>query len=187
MEKPNQEHTLRLYDLAVREEHYFLDAHQERVAFYAKVVLLLIAATVVGVFLASQWYHFAGLCAGPILVYALSNIARDGCLRFYRRYLEAVTHRAKLEQDLGLTQPRPDAETDGDTYWANEPIIPSRHVTSRKRYRSSEEFLRSSMKRGFHRWTARLFHGFELFSGVAFVGLLFLTILKATESLAGTT
>ena len=183
MAKLEQDNLLNIYDLAVREEHYFLDAHQARVAFYAKIILVLIAATVIGVFLASQWYHFAALCAGPIVIYAVSNIARDGCYRFYRRFLEAVSSRAKIEQDLGLTQPRPENETDEHTYWATEPVVAPRHVTSRKRYRSSEDFIKSSMKRGFHRWTERLFRGFEVLSGVAFMGLLFLTILRAIESL----
>ncbi|MCK4659468.1 MAG: hypothetical protein KAV82_08090 [Phycisphaerae bacterium] len=182
----DQDRLLKTYDLVVREEHYFLDAHQKRVAFCATLVLFLMAGTVVGVFMASRWYHFASLCAGPILVYVISSIARDACFRFYQRYLEAVTSRAKIEQDLGLTRPRlepaqPDAEQ--DVYWAAEPIIAPRHVISRKHYHTSEDFIRSNMKRGFHRWTERLFRGLEVFSGVAFVGLLFLAILTATESL----
>ena len=183
MAELDRDSLLRIYDLIVREEHYFLDAHQARVAFYARVVLVLIAATVVGVVLASEWYEFAALCAGPILVYAVSSIARDACLRFYRRYLEAISHRAKIEQELALTRPRPKTDAGEEVYWATEPMIAPRHVTSRKQHRSSEDFIKSHMKRGFHRWTERLFRGLELFSGVAFVGLLLLTILKATESL----
>ena len=184
MAEPDRDSLLNIYDLIVREEHYFLDAHQARVAFYTRVVLVLIAATVVGVFLASEWYQFAALCAGPILTYAVSSIARDACLRFYQRYLEAISHRAKIEQDLALTRPRAETDAGGDAYWATEPIIAPRHVTSRKRHRSSEDFIKAHMRMGFHRWTERLFRGLELFSGVAFVGLLFLTILKAIEYLA---
>jgi hypothetical protein len=175
---------LRLYDLVVQEEHYFLDAHQSRVAFCARTVLVLVAGTVGGVFAAHEWYHFAALCVGPILIYAISNIGRDACLRFYQRYLESVSSRAKLEQDLGLTAPRPEAEADADRYWAAEPVIAPRHVTSRKQHRSSEDFIKSNMRRGFHRWTERLFRGFEVLSGAAFVGLLFLAIVKATQSLS---
>ncbi|MCP4590328.1 MAG: hypothetical protein GY842_06275 [bacterium] len=185
MAKPDQEMLLRLYDLVVREEHYFLDAYQVRVGYYTRLVLAIAGVTVVGLYLASytaEWYHFAALCVGPVLIYALSATARDGCYRFYRRYLEAVTSRAKIEQELDLSTPRPEAEERDHTYWANEPYVPPRHVTARKRHRSSEEFIRSSMRRGFHRWNERLLRGFEVFSGVAFVGLLFLTVLRATES-----
>ena len=181
--KLDEDHLLRIYELIVGEMHYYLDAHQARVAFYSKVVLTLIGATIAGVLVASQWYHFAALCAGPILTYAVSNIARDGCFRFYQRFLEAVTYRAKIEQDLGLTHPRPDAEADADAFWATEPLIAPRHVTSSKRYRSSEDFITSNMRRGFHLWTDRLFRGLEVLSGVSFVGLLFLAIVKATGSL----
>jgi hypothetical protein len=172
---------MRFYELAIQEEHYFLDAHQARMAFYSKVILVLIVVSVFGVFMAHQWYEFAAMCVGPILIYAVSAMARDGCQRFYRRYLEAVSTRAKIEQDLGLTHPRPDVDLDEvpEAYWATEPIIAPRHVTSRKRHLSSEEFIRSNMRRGFHRWTDRLFRGVEMLSVAAFIGMLAVTVLEA--------
>lgn len=186
MQELDRDQLLKLYDLVVREVHYYLDAHQARVAFYAKVVLILICVTVAGVLAASQWYHFAALCAGPVLTYAVSNLARDACFRFYQRFLEAVTYRAKIEQDLGLTQPRPEEQSaaDADAFWAAEPLIAPRHVTSCKRYVSSEEFIRSNMRRGFHLWTDRLFRGVEVLSGAGFIALLILAIIKASASLA---
>ena len=187
MSKPEHDELLNIYELIVGEEHYFLEAHQIRVAFYTKIVLGIVAVTVAGVFLASQWYHFAALCAGPILTYAISNIARDACFRFYQRFLETITTRAKIEQNLGMTQPQPEQAGAEDAYWPAEPLVAARHVTSRKRYRSSEIFIVSSMKKGFHRWTERLFRGFEVLSGVGFIGLLFLTVLKATETLGSAT
>ena len=38
------------YDIVVQEEHYFLEAHQNRVAFYSGVVTTLLGALIVGAY-----------------------------------------------------------------------------------------------------------------------------------------
>ena len=51
------EELFKLYEFAVNEEHHFLDAHQNRIAFYSGILSALVAGTVVGLFQASEWYH----------------------------------------------------------------------------------------------------------------------------------
>ncbi len=94
---------LKLYELAINEEHHFLEAHQSRVAFYTGIVSALAAGTVAGLFQVTEWYHLLALCVGPLLIFVVSSIAIKGTLRLYQRFLEAVTTRAKIEQELGLT------------------------------------------------------------------------------------
>lgn len=81
------EKLLKLYELAINEEHHFLDAHQNRIAFYSGVLSALVAGTVAGLFHASEWYHLAILCVGPVLIFVVSRIAIDGTFRLYQRFL----------------------------------------------------------------------------------------------------
>lgn len=173
------EKLLKLYELAVNEEHHFLDAHQKRVAFYSSILSALVAGIFAGLFRSSEWYHLAILCVGPILVFVVSKVGIDGTFRLYQRFLEAVTIRAKLEQELGLTKKRSVNTNATDSYWQSEPIIPLRHIESREGYESSDAFIKEHSTKGYHLWTIRLFRGFQWVALLMFVAILSLAIWEA--------
>ena len=173
------EKLLKLYELAINEEHHFLDQHQSRVAFYSGILSALVAGIVAGLFHASEWYHVAILCAGPVLIFTISTIAMDGTFRLYQRFLEAITIRAKIEQELGLTISSSGNVTGSDFYWRSEPIIPLRHIESREGCESSDAFIKQYSTKGYHLWTLRLLRVFRWLSILMFAGLLSMTILMA--------
>jgi hypothetical protein len=173
------ENLMKLYELAVNEEHYYVDAHQDRIAFYMGLITAIVAAIGAGLLQASEWYHFAALCIGPALIFVVSKNARSGITRFYQRFLETVTIRAKIEQELGLTQQSSSNLNATHLYWASEPIIAPRHVNSRRTYESSETFVKEHLKKGYHSITMRLFGGFQWLSIPIFIGLLALAIWTA--------
>ncbi len=184
MTDAEHEKFLKLYNLAINEEHHFLDAHQNRTAFYSGILSALVAGTVAGLLQASESYHLAILCVGPVLIFVVSKIAIDGTFRLYQRFLEAVTIRAKIEQELGLTKKHSVNTNATDSYWQSEPIIPFRHIESRKGCESSDAFVREHSKRGYHLWTIRLFRTFQWVSVFMFVSMLSLTIWKALICIA---
>lgn len=173
------EKLLKLLELAINEEHYFSDAHQSRIAFYSGILSSLVAGIAVGLFQASEWYHLAILCVGPLIIFAVSSFAIEGTFSLYRRFLEAVTVRAKIEQELGLTKRRSGNTGGSDYYWQSEPIMPLRHIESRKRYKLSDDFIKEHSTKGYHLWTVRLFRGFQWLSVLMFLGILSLAIWKA--------
>ncbi len=173
------EELLKLYELVINEEHYFLDAHQNRVAFYSGILSVLVAGTVAGFFQASEWYHLVFLCVGPVLIFVVSTIAIDGTFRIYQRFLEAITIRAKIEQELSLTKKHSVNTNVSGSYWQSEPIIPLRHIKSREDYESSNAFIKNHETKGYHLWTIRLFRGFQGVSALMFVGILSLIFCKA--------
>ena len=174
----NKDNLLKLYELAINEEHRFLEAHQARVAFYSGIVSALVAGTVAGLLHSSEWYQIAVLCVGPALIFAVSTIAIDGTFRLYQRFLEAITIRAKIEQELGLTRKCSSNAHATDLYWESEPIIPLRHIESRKSYESSDAFIKQNSTKGYHFWTVRLFRAFQGLSILMFVGIFTLVIWK---------
>jgi len=173
------ENLVKLYELVVKEEHYYVDAHQDRIAFYMGLITAILAAIGAGILQASEWYHFLALCIGPILIFVVSKNAQSGIARFYQRFLETVTIRAKIEQELKLTQQSSNNLDATHLYWASEPIIAPRHFNSRRAYDSSETFVKEQLKKGYHSITMRLFGGFQWLSIPVFIGLLVLAIWAA--------
>ncbi len=173
-----REELLKLYELAINEEHCYLDAHQKRIDFYTSILSALLTGTGIGLFQASEWYHFAFLCIAPVLIFAVSSIAIQGTFRVYQRLLETITVRAKIEQELGLTSRQPSGAEDLDYYWRSEPIIPHRHIESRKKYESSKAFLDANVTKGLQLWAGRLFRVFQWLSFGVLLGLLALAIWK---------
>lgn len=174
----NQEELLKLYELIINEEHYFIEAHQTRIKFYTSIISAILAATVAGVFKATAWFHFSVLCLGPFLAVMVSRIAVDGTYRLYQRFLEAITVRAKIEQLLGFTRP-PNVSTNTSTsYWGNEALVPERHIRSRKGCASSESFIDLHSEKGYHLWTMRFFRWLQLLSLFLLVALVALAIAK---------
>lgn len=170
------EHLLKLYELAINEEHYFLDRYQKLTAFYSGILSALMVGIGVGFFRASQWYHFAFLCIVPILIFAVSRIAVGAIRRTYQSFLETITVRAKLEQQLGLTSSQLGRATTLTRYWRSEPIIPHRHIESRKKYKSSNAFIKAELGKGYHLWTRVLFLVFQCASIAMLALMLFLAI-----------
>jgi hypothetical protein len=153
------ENVLKLYEIACEEEKSFLEAHQNRVAFFAGLLSTVLAATLAGFFQAGAAYQLAGLLAGPVIIVALARLATGATERFYRRFLEVVTVKAKLQHQLGLLLPR-----DGQgKWWMDEPLVPTRHLTSRAENQSSDEFIKARLKSGYQ---ASIIMFFELFKWV---------------------
>ncbi len=141
--------------LAIDEEHWFLDAQHKREAFYSSIITAVIAATIAGVLNATTGLHKVFLVVGPFMVFALTSLAQRATRRFYLRYLEAVTIRAKIEQALNLTRSLPGLKE--DDYWKDEPVVPTRHLDARRDKPSSAEFCDSRVRGGYQESTRTLF------------------------------
>jgi len=131
MERENEK-LLKLYELAIREQHYFLDRHQSRIAFYSGILSALLAGTAAGLYKASESYQLILLLIGPPIIFIVSAMAITSTFRIYRLFLEAVTIRAKIEQTLGLTKASRGHTETNDAYWDLEAVIPERYIKSRK-------------------------------------------------------
>ncbi|MDT8429563.1 MAG: hypothetical protein RQ757_12455 [Pseudomonadales bacterium] len=155
-----QSDRIALLKLHVEEEHHFLVEHQKRVSFYTSIVTAILGATVAGTINVEDTTHFLLLQIGPLLVFGVSRIAKDGTYRLYQRFLESITIRAKIEQELGLTTP--EASDIPNRYWEGESIVPPRHVLSRRASSSSSAFIKQHGNLGYHASTRRLLTTFQL-------------------------
>jgi hypothetical protein len=129
-----------LYEQTLREEQFHLDEHQKRVAFFAGLISALLGATVAGFFNAKSDAHYAALLTGPILMFLVAGLGRDAAIRFYQRFLEAISQRAKLEYDLNMYELRRPV----GHWFESEPLVPGRHLDARKGH---AEIAHSKVKR----------------------------------------
>ena len=160
----------KLLEVVIAEQQYWIDGHQKRVAFYSSLISAVFAATVAGALKADCSLEYLLLLIGPILVFSLAIIGRDGTFRFYQQVLEAITMRAKLEQALGLTN-ECFLQKNASGYWQNESLIAHRHIESRKSATSSKEFVEKSVSEGYQKSTRRLFLVFQVIAALIAVVL----------------
>ena len=166
---------LYLYKLYVDEELKFINMHQDRVKFFTGLLSGLVAGTVAGLLKSIEWYHFALMTLGPILIIIISWIAEKSISRLYQRFLETVTVRAKMEQVMGLTHRPEELDNIPDAYWSQEPFVATRHLKSRKRkFNNSQEWVEAHLKQGYNRWTYILFRGSQVLGLVLLLAIMFL-------------
>lgn len=168
----------RLLESAITEEHYFLNAHQERVQFYSSLISTVLGATIAGGMTAKESSHYCMLLVGPVLVVALSVIAVGGTSRIYQRFLEAVAMKAKLEQLLNLHL---SIDAVGQAYWQGEPILTQRHMAARTKHEDSFSFISANMNKGYQRHTRNLFILFA-FVGIILAGALIVTAFNPPKA-----
>lgn len=171
-----REELMRLYKLAVDEQHFYLEAHHKRIDFYSGLTLALLTGTAVGLFQAKECYHYAYLCVAPLLMLGFSHIAIQGTRRVYQRLLETITVRAKVEQELGFTGSQPQGNEVLQPYWRTESLIPQRHIEARTKFESSSDFIAKQLSKGLQLWATRLLRGFQVWSVALFAGLVFLAV-----------
>jgi len=144
---------LKLYEIFINEEHHFLSEHQLRFSFYAKLMSSIALLTLYGLYRLESLAGHLLLLLGPISVIVISYQARDGCFRFYQRFIEAVSMRAKLEYKLGLM----DKKSKKGPWYEIDEIVPPRQMESRIETRdhkiidSTKEWIDLCKKGGYHK------------------------------------
>ncbi len=160
MVKQTPEQLFKLYELLVREEYFFIQLRQSRVAYYSGILVTLVSATVTGLLLAEKPYQFLLLGVGPIMIFVVALIAIFGTSRPHLRFLETITMRAKVEQDLGLTDATSRLSAERGESWSGEPIVPARYVESREKYKTSDDFIKGERMQGYWKAIVYLFCSF---------------------------
>lgn len=150
---------LKLYEHALGEQHYYLTKHYTYINLYTGLLSALVGATVLGFVGAKTALEYIFLCFGPASVIIVSLIAIWSGSRSYQAFLEAVSQRAKLEYRLRMMDSRA-GEEDLERWWISEPLVATRHIASRDRYRSSLCFVEAEKTRGMQRVARVLFGAF---------------------------
>jgi hypothetical protein len=160
---------LELYALVIKEEQYFISEHQNRVAFFSGLISALLGGTVLGIFSAKEWYHFAILMIAPLTIVAVSIIAIMATRRPFQRFLETVTMKAKIEHDLGYAKPRGRIEPGEYHRWvASEPLVSKRHLDSRNdpTFSTSQQWVTAHLNKWFnYQGVAKLIFGISIAVG----------------------
>jgi len=138
---------MKIYELVISEERFFISEHHRKLAFYAGFISSMFAGVIAMIFRANNLYHFLllfwavlfGIIPACVAGYISSKNA-------YRRFLEAITMKAKLERVLGLENKINNVEE--GNWMSNEQLISSRHLESRQDtdIKTSNEWVKEKLK-----------------------------------------
>jgi hypothetical protein len=146
---------LRLYS---EEERHWLQEHHSRAIYYTSLLTSVAGAILFGYFNIKAPTHFIIICVGSLTLTLLAKRAAKGMRRLYRRYLEAITMRAKIEQWLGLMAP-----INGElAYWRGESLIPQRFRDARSAHATSADFVNANERLGYQEITEDVFSIFAV-------------------------
>lgn len=171
---------LSLYKIAAEDERHFIRMYQTRTSFYMGIVM---AITTAGIALFVALYgevptaHI--LLGGSFLTTALFLICKNAKInlrRTYKRFLESITYRAKLEYLLQLMLPINSISGSNKFEWEKEGLLPDTNIYNALAVDSSEEFIEHYLESGFHKKNTDLF-GWTLWISAFLAPTLFISSL----------
>ena len=138
---------LKLLELEMKEEQYYLAVFQKEVTFFWGSISAIVVATLVGLYKSTVWEHYLYLLVAPVMIFVLAAFMKYSLFRTYRRFIEVIATRAKVEAVLGLNEL---TVPDDSPYWGGETLIAKRHAAHRSDHHTSEAFVEFASKRGLY-------------------------------------
>jgi hypothetical protein len=166
---------LELYKLFRNELHISIELHSQHLQQYLTFITAVLGATVAGFYQIGLGWLSLILVIGPFINIFICVLAIRMCDRFYEGMLEDITITAKLEELIGLLNPRVNNET---VFPKDKFILPERWLKGRE-FATSAEFVEKNMDRGVNEIAKRIFYG--LLGINAFLGIMLIILNVYSE------
>lgn len=177
----SREQILKLYELVEGREKSFREELYRFVNFYSAVCYAVLGLTLSGVFTlyAQKGRVSLLLLFGPVLSTMICVLGVRVASRTYRKIIEEISYKAKLEHLLGLDGALPVTECLGVTpVWSgDQSLLSTRYAKRRLEESNSVDFIAKSSKRGLFldiRMYFGLIGAFSVILGVVIVAVRFL-------------
>lgn len=174
MDKLTKEELIEIYNQAGEGENELRNAARSGMGTFTSLLLAVLGGGLAGIRIISAdrvlLVSFT-LCVGALLI-ALSRIAYVNYISDFTRQVEFMTIQGKIEDILGMTSGK---IYHAESYWKDEPIVPSTFVEFRKSHKeSSQDFIKCLVKD-----KAKEIRWYYLTFALIGVGFLVLGILSA--------
>lgn len=167
MEDKEKELLIKLYELSFSDESELIQLEQKTLALFTSITLAVIGGVLfVLKDMNDPFVKELALFTGGILIIILSILAIEAYRSNYRRHLETIARRAKIEDLLELN----DDKYKGKVYWKDEALILTRYITDRSMYKNSEDFVKDRLSKGFAPIVK------NIFISISLIGFLFIII-----------
>ena len=169
-ELSQKELLIRLYSIYSQDEYELIKALQNYLKFFSGLILATIGAAF---FIFEKIYdpliRSFGLAIGGFFVLGVSFLGYNAAKSNYRRQLESIVKRFKIECLLGLDNIEKYCD---EVFMKNEPLILDRYKKDFESYgkKSSSEFVKEMQKKGFMRiiiW----FYSFTAIIGIVLLAI----------------
>jgi len=181
--KSDKELLLKLYELTFVDEAEHIRLGQRTLTLFTGLILAVVGgALIVTRDIPEPTMKLASFLISGTLVLVLSYLGVRGYQSNYRRQLEAIASRAKLEDLLELGDT---TKFGGKTYWKEEGLILRRFIVDRGQYTDSEQFVKDRVEKGFA-VVAKTVYGILSLVGVFLIGFGFFQLFSVDRLLYAT-
>lgn len=130
-----------VYNSVIQQGQFYTSLFEKWQTFYTGLVTAILGGL--------AWASVNGHTNSPVfllggaLIIAIAHIGKNAATNSADQINRIMTERAKLEQAIGLTAPFDYEDSEGvELYWADEPVIATKHLETRNEHTSSVKFLR---------------------------------------------
>lgn len=174
MDNQKTEFLLRLYDNTFKDESEHIQLEQKTLTLFSTLILAIIGGVLIVLKdMNEDIIKTTTLFVGGFLEIIISFITISAYKANYRRHLESIALRAKLEDLLNFQS----EEYKGSLYWKEETLLLKRYEIDRGQYENSDEFVQDRVNKGFALVVKRVFTIIS-FIGLLFIGLGLYNLLK---------
>lgn len=145
---------LELYKIFRNELHISIDLHRQHLQHYLTFITAVFGVSIAGFYQFDLGWLSMILVIGPLINIFICVLAIRMCNRFYEGMLEDITITAKLEELIGLLNPRDNKET---VFPKDKHILPERWLKGRD-FATSAEFVEKNMDGGVNAITRKIFY-----------------------------
>jgi hypothetical protein len=171
---------LELYTLFRQENSSWLAAHREHSQQYFTLVVAILGVSIAAISQFDTWRAplILIIMIGPLFNIRLCQIAITMCSRSYQAYLEGISIQSKLEQTIGLTEPRiPPAANQLIQFSKDEYFLPERWLESRH-FATAKSFVEESMSKGANQIIKQSFGVLSLLNILVAIGIFVYALLR---------
>ena len=179
----SKEILLEIWKIHQAQKMDYIAVLQKNLSFFSTLISAAFLATIVAASRSDEPYDYLLLLVGPVLVFALAQIAKLGTARSYIAFLEATTVIAKLETDMGLRTSGLRVIENPNTLWPDEAYAPTRHIASEKSFDASAEFVSAKERDGYQGIILRTMTLFQVVSIIFAIALFGASIAHISERL----
>ena len=145
MDDKDKDMLIKLYEVTFNDEALHIQYEQKTLSIYISLILAIVGGVLIVLKdIKDEYLQVMTLIIGGFLIILFCYIATRSFKSNYRRHLEAIAFRSKIEHLLDFDKDK----FKSNSCWSEENLMMKRYLEDRRKYKNSEEFVQDRLNKG---------------------------------------